>query len=62
MAAVVMAELFVASHFYVRQAAVGFAGIEGDVEEAAMVDARAVSWCSPRLRFLWHFRRWRREP
>jgi hypothetical protein len=56
-----MAELFVASHFYVRQAALGFAGIDGDVEEA-MVDARAVSWCSPRLRFLWHFRRWRREP
>ncbi len=37
-AAVVMAELFVASHFYVRQAAVGFAGIDRDVEEAAMVD------------------------
>jgi molybdate transport system permease protein len=37
-AAVVMAELFVASHFYVRQAAVDFAGIERDVEEAAMVD------------------------
>jgi molybdate transport system permease protein len=37
-AAVVMAELFVAAHFYVRQAAVGFAGINRDVEEAAMVD------------------------
>ena len=37
-AAVVMAELFVASHFYVRQAAVGFAGIDRDVEAAAMVD------------------------
>ncbi len=37
-AAVVMAELFVATHFYVRQAAVGFAGIDRDVEEAAMVD------------------------
>ncbi len=37
-AAVVVAELFVASHFYVRQAAVGFAGIDRDVEEAAMVD------------------------
>ncbi len=37
-AAVVMAELFVASHFYVRQAAVGFAAIDRDVEEAAMVD------------------------
>jgi molybdate transport system permease protein len=37
-AAVVMAELFVASHFYVRQAAVGFSRIDRDVEEAAMVD------------------------
>jgi molybdate transport system permease protein len=37
-AAVVMAEMFVASHFYVRQAAVGFAGIDRDVEAAAMVD------------------------
>jgi molybdate transport system permease protein len=37
-AAVVMAELFVATHFYVRQAAVGFAGIDRDVEAAAMVD------------------------
>ena len=37
-AAVVMAELFVASHFYVRQAAVGFASIDRNVEEAAMVD------------------------
>jgi molybdate transport system permease protein len=37
-AAVVMAELFVAAHFYVRQAAVGFAGIDRDVEEAARVD------------------------
>jgi molybdate transport system permease protein len=37
-AAVVMAELFVAAHFYVRQAAVGFAGIDRDVEEAAKVD------------------------
>ncbi|MDQ4003299.1 MAG: ABC transporter permease [Actinomycetota bacterium] len=37
-AAVVMAELFVASHFYVRQGAVGFASIDRDVEEAAMVD------------------------
>ena len=37
-AAVVLAELFVATHFYVRQAAVGFAGIDRDVEEAAMVD------------------------
>jgi molybdate transport system permease protein len=37
-AAVVMAELFVATHFYVRQAAVGFGRIDRDVEEAAMVD------------------------
>ncbi len=37
-AAVVMAELFVATHFYVRQATVGFAHIERGVEEAAMVD------------------------
>ncbi len=37
-AAVVMAELFVAMHFYVRQAEVGFGRINRDVEEAAMVD------------------------
>jgi molybdate transport system permease protein len=37
-AAVVIAEVFVAGHFYVRQAAVGFAGVRRDVEEAAMVD------------------------
>jgi molybdate transport system permease protein len=37
-AAVVMAELFVAAHFYVRQAAVGFASLDRDVEGAAMVD------------------------
>ena len=37
-AAVVMAELFVATHFYVRQATVGFSHIERGVEEAAMVD------------------------
>jgi molybdate transport system permease protein len=37
-AAVVMAELFVATHFYVRQAVVSFAGIDRDVEAAAMVD------------------------
>ena len=37
-AAVVMAELFVATHFYVRQAEVGFGRIDGNVEEAAMVD------------------------
>lgn len=37
-AAVVMAELFVATHFYVRQAAVGFSRVDRGVEEAAMVD------------------------
>ena len=37
-AAVILAELFVATHFYVRQAAVGFGQIERSIEEAAMVD------------------------
>lgn len=37
-AAVVLAELFVATHFYVRQAEVGFGRIDREVEEAAMVD------------------------
>jgi molybdate transport system permease protein len=37
-AAVVIAEVFVAAHFYVRQAAVGFAQVRRDVEEAALVD------------------------
>ncbi|PLS87063.1 MAG: molybdate ABC transporter permease subunit [Actinobacteria bacterium] len=37
-AAVVIAELFVASHFYVRQAAVRFGRVDRDVEDAAMVD------------------------
>ncbi len=37
-AAVVIAEVFVAGHFYVRQAAVGFAAVNRDVEEAALVD------------------------
>jgi molybdate transport system permease protein len=36
--AVVLAEVFVAAHFYVRQAAVGFAQVRRDVEEAATVD------------------------
>lgn len=36
--AVVIAEIFVAGHFYVRQASIGFAGVRRDVEEAAMVD------------------------
>lgn len=37
-AAVVIAEIFVAAHFYVRQAAIGFSQVRRDVEEAAMVD------------------------
>jgi molybdate transport system permease protein len=37
-AAVVIAEIFVAAHFYVRQASVGFSSVRRDVEEAAMVD------------------------
>jgi molybdate transport system permease protein len=37
-AAVVIAEIFVAAHFYVRQATVGFSQVRRDVEEAAMVD------------------------
>jgi molybdate transport system permease protein len=37
-AAVVLAELFVATHFYVRQATVGFGQIERAIEEAALVD------------------------
>src|SRR3712207_5801751 len=38
-AAVVIAEVFVAAHFYVRQASVGSAQVRREVEEAAMVDA-----------------------
>ncbi len=37
-AAVVIAEVFVAAHFYVRQASVGFTQVRREVEEAAMVD------------------------
>jgi molybdate transport system permease protein len=37
-AAVVLAELFVVTHFYVRLAAVSFAQIDRDVEAVAMVD------------------------
>ncbi|MGB3682217.1 MAG: ABC transporter permease [Rubrobacteraceae bacterium] len=37
-AAVVLAQVFVASHFYVRQAAVGFGRVDRVVEEAAQVD------------------------
>ncbi len=36
--AVVMAEVFVAAPFYVRQAATGFAAVDRAVEEAALVD------------------------
>jgi molybdate transport system permease protein len=36
--AVVMAEVFVAAHFYVRQATVGFSQVSRDIEEAAGVD------------------------
>ena len=36
--AVVIAEVFVAGHFYVRQAAIGFSQVRRDVEEAALVD------------------------
>jgi molybdate transport system permease protein len=36
--AVVMAEVFVAAPFYVRQAATGFAGVDRAIEEAALVD------------------------
>jgi molybdate transport system permease protein len=37
-AAVVLAELFVASHFYVRQVTVGFGTVDREIELAAMVD------------------------
>ncbi|HEX2738930.1 MAG TPA: ABC transporter permease [Rubrobacter sp.] len=37
-AAVVMAEIFVAAPFYVRQAATGFGAVDLTVEEAALVD------------------------
>lgn len=37
-AAVVMAEIFVAAPFYVRQAATGFGSVDRTVEEAALVD------------------------
>lgn len=36
--AVIMAELFVAAHFYVRQASIGFSGVDRDAENAALVD------------------------
>jgi molybdate transport system permease protein len=37
-ATVVMAEVFVAAPFYVRQAATGFAAVDRTIEEAALVD------------------------
>ena len=37
-AAVVLAELFVATHFYVCQITVGFGSIDHDIEQAAMAD------------------------
>ena len=40
-AAVVLAQVFVASHFYVRQAAVGLGRVDRGVEEAAQVDGAA---------------------
>jgi molybdate transport system permease protein len=36
--AVVMAEVFVAAPFYVRQAATGFGAVDRTIEEAALVD------------------------
>jgi molybdate transport system permease protein len=36
--AVVVAEVFVAAPFYVRQAATGFSGVDRTIEEAALVD------------------------
>ena len=42
-AAVVMAEVFVAAPFYVRQAATGFAAVDRTIEEAALVDGASRS-------------------
>ena len=44
-AAVVLAQLFVASPFYVRSARVGFGAIDPDIEEAAAMDG-ASAWAS----------------
>lgn len=41
--AVVMAEIFVAAPFYLRQAVTSFAGIDRNIEEAAMVDGASRS-------------------
>jgi molybdate transport system permease protein len=42
-AAVVLAELFVATPFYVRQAVTGFSEVDREIEEAAMVDGASIS-------------------
>lgn len=42
-AAVVLAEVFVAAPFYLRQAVTSFAGIDRNIEEAAMVDGASRS-------------------
>jgi molybdate transport system permease protein len=42
-AAVVMAEIFVAAPFYVRQAATGFSAVDRTVEDAALVDGASRS-------------------
>ncbi len=42
-AAVVMAEIFVAAPFYVRQAATGFGAVDRTIEEAALVDGASRS-------------------
>jgi molybdate transport system permease protein len=48
-AAVVIAEIFVASHFYVRQAVVGFGNVDRDVEEAALVDGASQAMVFSRI-------------
>jgi molybdate transport system permease protein len=47
--AVVLAELFVATHFYVRQATVGFSQVDRAVEEAALVDGAGKFACFARV-------------
>jgi molybdate transport system permease protein len=42
-AAVVLAELFVATPFYVRQAVTGFSKVDREIEEAAMVDGGSLT-------------------
>lgn len=48
MAAVVMAQLFVAAPFYIRGAKLGFAAIEPEIEEAAAIDGAST------LRGFWY--------